>query len=1163
MVSSSNNIVQFTINGIHFTVSSDSIPVRMSLLFYIREYVGLRGTKAMCHEGGCGACIVSVKNKGKVIAVNSCLVPVLICHGWNIFTIENLGNKQNGYDKIQAVLADKNGSQCGYCSPGMVMNMYSLMLQNLTISMQQIENSFGGNICRCTGYRAILDAFKGFATDAPPSMVKNIQDIEELYKIKPCRKNRMLCVRSNDKQPSDEKKMLSIKRNVRFYRILSIENLFAIFKTIDPSASYTLNGGNTAEETVGAQVHVLESPSEKKSLYLWEFLDLDMHHKIIYSVVLPSLDDTKYVCRFYKIMPRAQNACAHVNAGFLFKLDDNGEVLELPNIIFGGIDTNFLHAKKTEEVLVGKSIMKNLNSTLKEALDTLHGEVYPNHELPDYSPKFRKILAEGLFYKFILNINLNKLHIINPFYISGGTLLKRGLSSGQQHYITRENLWPVNEPMPKLESLKQISGEAQYCDDLLPFPKEVFCAFVVTNVGNGEICKIDASLALEQEGVVAFFSAQNIPGKNLCISATSKLMFLPEDELLFAEKDILYAGQPIGVIVAETHNMANEAAKLVEITYSDRIKNPVISIEDALDVGDETRIRQSVTIPTKRKGNDIEYVLQGVFQSGGQYHYSIETQFCVCVPVEGGMDVYPSSQWMDLIQVSIANCLNVQNNSINVHVRRLGGSYGSKISRNAQISCACALVCHKLNRPARFIMTMESNMQSIGKRCSAYQEYDIVVNNEGVIQYLKSNQWSNCGSSFNESQAELIAFYMQKSCYLTDTWKFNGFDVRTDLPSNTFCRASGATEAVAIMENMMEHIAKVTKQDPIEVRLANMNDMDKSVLETMIKDLSNLTNYKVNKESIDDFNFHNRWKKKGIAMVPMKYLITYDGQFEAIMSVCAQDGSVCVTHSGIEIDQGINTKIVQITARILNIDMKLISVKQSNNLATPNKSTTEHSITTESCEYTTIQACTQILQRLEPIKKKMKNPTWKDLIFKAHEEGVSLYASYILMTGPKQDRIKPYAIYGVTSAEVEIDLLTGQHIIRRVDLMIDAGISMNPKIDVGQVEGAFVMGIGYWTSEDLVYAPDTGKLITDRTWNYKPPGAKDIPEDFRVYLCQNSFKTADDYDLKSIDEAPLCMSYVIPIAFRYALNSARAETRIKEKWYRLGKCYLEILNIHP
>ncbi|XP_018360423.1 PREDICTED: xanthine dehydrogenase/oxidase-like, partial [Trachymyrmex cornetzi] len=261
----------------------------------------------------------------------------------------------------------------------------------------------------------------------------------------------------------------------------------------------------------------------------------------------------------------------------------------------------------------------------------------------------------------------------------------------------------------------------------------------------------------------------------------------------------------------------------------------------------------------------------------------------------------------------------------------------------------------------------------------------------------------------------------------------------------------------------------------------------------MINDLSNLTNYNLNKESIDDFNIHNRWKKKGIAMVPMKYLIMFKGQFEATVSVCARDGSVCVTHSGIEIDQGINTKIVQITARTLDIDIKLISVKQSNNLATPNVSTTGHSITTESCEYATIQACEQILQRLEPIRKKMKNPTWMDLIFKAYEEGVDLYTRYVLMTEPTQGSMKPYAVYGVTSAEVEIDLLTGQHIIRRVDLMIDAGLSVNPAIDIGQVEGAFVMGVGYWTSEDLVYTPDTGKLITDRTWNYKPPGAKDIP----------------------------------------------------------------------
>ncbi|XP_018304122.1 xanthine dehydrogenase 1-like [Mycetomoellerius zeteki] len=1250
---SSNVIVQFTINGILYTVSDDSLLIRTSLLSYIREYVGLRGTKAMCHEGGCGACIVSVRFQDKVIAVNSCLVPVLICQGWNIFTIESLGNHEEGYHSIQAMLADKNGSQCGYCSPGMVMNMYSLILKSSHISMEQIENSFGGNICRCTGYRAILDAFKGFAIDAPPSMVKNIHEIEELHKIKPCRKYGMPCVRScYDKQPSDEKRMLSVKlKDGHFYRTFSIENLFLILKA-NPLGTYTLNGGNTANgvyrssikdmyidinniqelrniektdstlvlggsvtlttaietfqkysndagfkylnqlaqhaemianitvrnigtiagnlmikyqhnefpsdlflmlETVGAQVHVLESPSQKQSLYLWEFLNLDMHHKIIYSVVLPKLTD-EYIYRSYKIMPRAQNAKAHVNAGFLFKLDSDGKVLELPNIIFGGINKSFKHARSTEEVLLDKSIIKNLSSTLKEALNTLHNELQPDYVLPDYSPKFRKTLAEGLFYRCMLSI---KPENIRDFYRSGGTSLERGLNSGKQDYDTKLDEWPLTEPIQKLESLEQTSGECQFCDDLGPFPREVFCAFVVTNVGNGQIRKIDASEALKKKDVVAFFSAQDIPGKNLCISAASKLTSLSEDELLFAEKDILYAGQPVGVIVAKTHNLANEAAKLVKITYSESVKRPVISIEDAFKTTDKNRIRESVNIPAKRKGTSQYVVVTGFFHCGSQYHYTLETQSCVCVPVVGGMNVYPSSQWMDLIQVSIANCLNVQNSSINVLVKRLGGSYGSKISRNAQISCACALVCHKLNRPARFVMSMENNMQSIGKRYSSRQEYAVWVNLDGVIQYLKTNQWSNCGSSFNEPHSEMIASYMQ-SCYLTDTWELHGYDVRTDLPSNTFCRASGSTEGIAMIENIMEHIATEINKDPLAVRLANMNDVDKSVLEPMIKDLSNRTNYEERKHSIDQYNTHNRWKKKGIAVLPMKYLVMYEeGQYETSVSVCARDGSVCVTHSGIEIDQGINTKIAQIAAHTLDIRIEMISVKQSNNLSAPNKST-GHSITTETCGYTTIQACRDILNKLVPIRKKIKDPKWSDLIFKAYEENVDLSSRYTLVTGPTKEVMKPYPIYGVTIAEVEIDVLTGQHIVRRVDLMIDAGQSLNPKIDIGQVEGAFVMGMGYWTSEDLMYDPKTGVLTNDRTWNYKPPGAKDIPEDFRVYLCKNSFNANGIHGSKTIDEAPLCMSYVIPMAIRRALSSVRKDLVTEEDWYKLdGPCTTE------
>jgi len=187
--------------------------------------------------------------------------------------------------------------------------------------------------------------------------------------------------------------------------------------------------------------------------------------------------------------------------------------------------------------------------------------------------------------------------------ISRLIVLKNLITLGMQEYDTDKNVWPVNKPMVKLEAIQQTSGEAQYCNDLPPYPGEVFCAFVLTKVGNGKIDSIDASKALAMKGVVAFFSAKDIPGKNLCISAASQLLMLIVDELLFAEKDVLYAGQPVGVIAAETHNLANEAAKLVEIKYTETLKKkPVISIEDALAMNDDTRFMPSPIVPANKEG---------------------------------------------------------------------------------------------------------------------------------------------------------------------------------------------------------------------------------------------------------------------------------------------------------------------------------------------------------------------------------------------------------------------------------------------------------------------------------------------------------------------------------------------------------------------------------
>ncbi|XP_012273308.1 xanthine dehydrogenase/oxidase [Orussus abietinus] len=1232
--------VRLTINGKPYTVAGE-IPPGTTLNTFIRENAKLKGTKAMCLEGGCGACIVAAEINGEILAVNSCLVPIFNCNGWAIKTIEGIGGKKLKYHPIQATLAEMNGSQCGFCSPGMVMNMYSL-LQREGITMKEVENSFGSNICRCTGYRPILDAFKSFAKDAHPTMKKNIQDIEELYRLNICPKTQEPCTGTcENSRYIDSTQPIHIKlKNAEFYKTSTIQGLFDILAK-HPNSTYVLNGGNTAHgvyrlekpeiyvdindipdlhrvekdssslvlganvtltdamknfekfskdqgfeylqhlakhidlvasvairnigtiagnlmikhrhrefpsdlflllETAGAQLHVLENPSSKCNMTFLEFLKTKMERKVIYSVVLPAMSK-EYEFRSYKIMPRAQNAHALVNAGFLFKLNGSGTLLEKPNIIIGGINPDFLHASKTENFLIGKSI---LNKTVfKDAMNILDSELNPDHVLPDASPNFRKLLAEGLFYKFVLSL---KPENVDSKIRSGGTLLDRGLSSGKQDYDTDRNIWPLNKPIPKMESIYQTSGEAQYINDVPPQPNEVYCAFVLVDVPNGKIESIDAQEALEMDGVEAFFTYKDFPGKNLFISAVMQLPLLMCDEPVLAEEEILFNGQPLGIIAARTHTLANEAAKKVKIIYSDVMKNkPIITNRDAINSGDKSRILQTANFPAKSRGNNTKHVIKGEFECGSQYHFTMETQSCVCIPVEDGMDVYPASQWMDLTQISIANCLDIRNNSINICVRRIGGGYGAKISRATQIACACALVCHKLNRPARFVMSIESNMMAIGKRYSTLQQYDVEVDEDGKIQYLNSKHWGNAGSCFNEVHAQSVISHFY-SCYNNETWNCEGSEAKTDLPSNTYCRAPGSTEGTAMAENIMEHIGRTVSKDPLDVRMANMNEEDKAVLQPMIEDLKKSADYEARKKAVNVFNEENRWKKKGLSLVLMNYSFMYWGEFNAMVAIYARDGTVSVSHGGIECGQGIHTKIAQVAAHTLGIDLDMISVKPSNNLVSPNNSVTGGSVTSECCAYATLMACKELLSRLEPIKKEMKNPTWKELVLAAHLKDVNLCARYMFTS---QDNVKNYGIYGVTIAEVEVDILTGQYVIQRVDLMEDVGISMNPEIDLGQVEGAFVMGIGYWTSEELIYDPDTALLTNHRTWNYKPPGAKDIPVDFRVSFRRNAPNPVGVLRSKATGEPPLCMSCAIPIAIRAALNSARADSGNEDTWYPL------------
>ncbi|XP_055625820.1 xanthine dehydrogenase/oxidase-like isoform X3 [Toxorhynchites rutilus septentrionalis] len=1245
--------VTFTINGVSYTINSKSVPIGTALNTFIRNHAHLSGTKFMCLEGGCGACIVNMNGLHPVTrektswAVNSCLFPVFACHGLDIITIEGIGNKKDGYHPAQQRLAHFNGTQCGYCSPGMVMNMYSLLESKKGhVSMEEIENSFGGNMCRCTGYRPILDAFKSLAVDADQQLLDACQDIEDLAKV--CPKTGSACAgKCSAIQKTENKKSIRMvfENDSVWHKVYSLGEIFTIFEQIGEKP-YMLVAGNTAHgvyrrsdniqvfidinsvdelhshslgddltiggsvsltdymailtdaanknnkfsyakelvkhidlianvpvrnagtiagnlsiknqhhefpsdnylilEAVDAKLAIAESGGKTICISPLEFVQTNMNKRVIWNVILPSLDPSVYFFKSFKIMPRAQNAHAYVNGAFLMKFNEAKNSVESARICFGGINPNFTHATATEKFLVGKNLFDN--DTIQAAFATLAGELDPDWVLPDASIEYRKNLAISLFYKYILAIVPEGQYSLNPVYKSGGTILERPLSSGKQSFDSYERNWPLTKNVPKIEALAQTAGEAKFNNDLAPQPGELYAAFVLATEAHSKIAKIDASNALKMPGVAAFFSAKDIPGTNNFMPAG---LGNEDVEEILCSGDVLFYGQPAGVIVAETFNQAQKAAQAVNITYEKPENRPIYpTLKSVMNVDVQNRF---CDLSIDKKGVDYRFKpaematknIKGRFEIAGQYHYTMETQTCVCVPIEDGMDVYSSSQWMDLTQVAIAESLKVPQNSLNLYVRRLGGGYGSKISRAAQVACACALAAHFTHRPVRFVLPLETNMTAIGKRYGCISDYDVDVEKNGKIKKLSNSYVQDYGIALNESvKAQTDMFF--KNCYDTKLWKNDGKAIRTDAPSNTWCRAPGTTEGIAMIENIMEHIAQETGQDPLEVRLANVPNDNK--MQQLIPRFRKDVEYDNRRKAIDAFNAANRWKKRGIAIVPMQYWLEYFGQLNAIVSIFAGDGTVSVTHGGIEMGQGMNTKVAQVTAFALGIPLEKVSVKPSTSLTSPNAIVTGGSMTSEAVCYAVKKACDRLVQRIKPVRDGNPDAPWEMIVKLSYVKNIDLCAE----AQYKAEDLKSYFIWGLSCAEVEVDILTGNVQVKRVDILEDTGESMSPGIDVGQIEGAFVMGIGYYLTEALVYDNMTGALLTNRTWTYKPPGAKDIPIDFRVSFLQKSSNPAGVLRSKATGEPALNMAIVVLFALRYALRSARKDAGLPDTWIPLG-----------
>ncbi|XP_046687734.1 indole-3-acetaldehyde oxidase-like isoform X2 [Homalodisca vitripennis] len=1086
--------ILFTLNGQVHNVSS--VKGDLSLNTYIREYAKLKGTKFMCREGGCGICIVSLQfthpatGQERVVSVNSCMFPVLACHGHKVTTVEGIGSRKTGYNEIQSRLAHFYGTQCGYCTPGWVMSMYSFIKANPEATMKEIEDSFSGNLCRCTGYRPILDAFKSFASDRSKELAQKVSDIEDLLKVCPksgvscneqctreqSKRTPFACVAKNGQDDCDIEFLevalavrslkLELRDGTQWYKVSDVNEIFEIFEMIH--GSYRLVCGNTSIgilkdqpppevfidindvaflkahsfysgslyvganttltdaialfkavsvenpeyfayteqlalhiqkvanvpvrnvgtiagnlsikhaarefqsdiflilEAAGALISIrgdneaiecltlpdyLETDMYKKvilqiilppldcndyifknlsltmlyigleviksALYviggdneaiecltLPDYLETDMYKKVILQIILPPLDCNEYIFKTYKIAPRAQNALAYVNAGFRFKVNKNDKyrVVELPRLVFGGINPSFIHAENTERYLVGRRLLDM--STLQTALNILGKEIKPDYRLPDSSPEYRRGLSLALFYRVILSVSPSSVRVR---YRSGGEDITRPLSSGKQEFDTDSSRPPLYQPFPKLESLIQCSGEAEYIYDMPTVGNDVYAALVISKKGPGIMADIDPSEAMKIPGVIAFFSAKDIPGKN---TIAPKNEFILYEEELFASKEIQFAGHQVGIVVALTQTLADVAAERVKIVYSKRRK-PVLDVRTVVRNNDQSRIVLRQEQEATATPGSVTKVVKGDFKMDTQYHFMMETLTCFAIPTAEGLDVHCSTQWMQVVLETIALVLNIPENRINMKLSRVGGGYGQKVTRANIVGGACSLAAYLLQRPVRMVVKLETMMEAIGTRWPCLVQYEAGVNDEGMIQYMKTYVYEDAGSAFNDFVADytILAF---TNVYDPSTWSTKIYDVRTDKPCTAWARAPGTLEGVALAEHILEHIAHEVGKDPLSVRMKNLDE--KYPIRAMVALLNEKADYENRKECVKEFNKANMWKKRALSVVPIRFQMDTFSNYNAIVSIYRNDGTVAIAHGGIECGQGINTKAAQVCA---------------------------------------------------------------------------------------------------------------------------------------------------------------------------------------------------------------------------------------------------------
>jgi len=1299
-----DDTIRFYLNGTK--VELDSIDPEITLLEYLRG-IGLTGTKLGCAEGGCGACTVVISQlnptTGKIYhaSVNACLAPLVSVDGKHVITVEGIGSSAKPHAAQQRI-AVASGSQCGFCTPGIVMSLYALLRNCEAPTEVEVEEAFDGNLCRCTGYRPILDAAQSFNNKrcgkssanggsgccmenggscggpngktnaetngvvkeagpekkfAPPDFIPYDKSTELIYPP---------ALHKHDFQPlAFGNKRKKWYRPVTMQQLLEIKNAYPQakliggstetqieikFKAMNYNASiyvgdiaelrqyklepdYLEIGGNVAltdledicEEAVkhygGAQAQPFKAVKKAIKYFagrqirnvgtaagnlataspisdlnpvfvatgsiliaksLGKTIEIPMNtffksyrvtalpeDAVIAAIRVPVAAGQGEYIRTYKQAKRKDDDIAIVNACIDVKMDES-HIVQSANLVFGGMAPLTVLAKNASEFLVGKTFPDQ--ETLEGTMNALEKDFNLPFGVPGGMATYRKSLALGFFYKFFHEV-LTNIADTDKLMDKDAAIpeIDREISRGQKDHdatlaYTQKVLGKAN---PHLAALKQCTGEAQYTDDIPVQKNELYGCLVLSTKAHAKLLEVDASPALDMPGVAAWVDRHDLPspkanwwGAPMC------------DEVFFAEDEVFTAGQPIGMVLADTAQRASAGARAVRIKYEEL--PAIFTIEEAVE--NQSFFEHYRYI---KKGNvedafaKCDHVFEGTARMGGQEHFYLETNAAIAIPQpeDGEMVIWSSTQNPTETQSYVGQVTGVQNNKILSKVKRLGGGFGGKETRSIQLACIVAVAAKKTRRPVRCMLNRDEDIMTSGQRHPFLGVWKVGVNKDGKIQALKASVFNNGGWSQDLSAAVVDRGLSHiDGCYNIPNVDVEGRVCKTNTVSNSAFRGFGGPQGMFIAETYMSEVADRLGMPVDQLREINMYKPEEKThfhqsledwhVPLMWKQVKESFNYTQKQQEIETFNASHKWQKKGLAIIPTKFGISFTALFlnqaGALIHIY-HDGSVLVAHGGTEMGQGLHTKICMIVAEALNVPLADVHISETATNTVANTSSTAASASSDLNGYAAYNACVQLNERLAPYRAKLgPDATMHDLAHAAYFDRVNLSANgfyktpeigYVWGPNPPDPSVENtgkmffYFTQGVACSEVLIDTLTGDWTCLRTDIKMDVGRSINPAIDYGQIEGAYVQGQGLFTTEESLWQRASGQIFTRGPGAYKIPGFRDIPQEFNVSL----LKDVEWKNLRTIQrsrgvgEPPLFMGSAVFFAIRDALKAARKQ----------------------